>query len=127
VKAASTVLRGLRRSNAPELPDSEAQFKTLKYRNDFPDRFDSIEDARAWCKTFFDYLRHDHRHSALGLHTPAAVYFGTAEEIQARRAQVMANAYAANPNRFGTPPTPPKLPTAAWINPPTPQPRIVST
>jgi putative transposase len=108
-------------------PFSESQFKTLKYRNDFPERFDSIEHARTWCKGFFDYLRHEHRHSALGLHTPASVYFGTATDIQAERARVMANAYAANPNRFGAPPQPPKLPTAAWINPPTPQPKIAST
>jgi putative transposase len=108
-------------------PFSESQFKTLKYRNDFPERFDSIEHARTWCKGFFDYLRHEHRHSALGLHTPASVYFGTAADIQAERARVMADAYAANPNRFGTPPQPPKLPTAAWINPPTPQPKIAST
>ncbi|BBX96251.1 IS3 family transposase [Mycobacterium lacus] len=108
-------------------PFSESQFKTLKYRNDFPERFDSIEHARTWCKDFFDYLRHEHRHSALGLHTPASVYFGTAADIQAKRARVMADAYAANPNRFSSPPQPPKLPTAAWINPPTPQPKIVST
>lgn len=108
-------------------PFSESQFKTLKYRNDFPERFNSIEHARTWCKGFFDYLRHEHRHSALGLHTPASVYFGTAADIQAARAKVMADAYAANPNRFGAPPQPPKLPTAAWINPPTPQPKIAST
>ena len=108
-------------------PFSESQFKMLKYRNDFPERFDSIEHARTWCKGFFDYLRHEHRHSALGLHTPASVYFGTAADIQAERARVMAEAYAANPNRFGAPPQPPKLPTAAWINPPTPQPKIAST
>jgi putative transposase len=108
-------------------PFSESQFKTLKYRNDFPERFDSIEHARTWCKSFFDYLRHEHRHSALGLHTPASVYFGTAADIQAERARVMAHAYAANPNRFGALPQPPKLPTAAWINPPTPRPKIAST
>jgi putative transposase len=107
-------------------PFTESQFKTLKYRNDFPERFDSIEHARTWCKGFFDYLRHEHRHSALGLHTPASVYLGTAADIQAARARVMADAYAANPNRFGTPPQPPKLPTAAWINPPAPQPKIAS-
>lgn len=75
-------------------PFSESRFKTLKYRKDFPERFDSIEPARTWCKSFFDHLRHEHRHSALGLHTPASVYFGTAAGIQAERARVMADAYA---------------------------------
>lgn len=108
-------------------PFSESQFKTLKYRNNVPEQFDSIEHARTWCIGFFDYLRHEHHHSALGPHTPTSVYFGTAAEIQAKQAQVMTNAHAANPNRFGAPPQPPKPPTAAWINPPTPQPKIAST
>jgi putative transposase len=107
-------------------PYSEAQFKTLKYRHDFPDAFGSIEHARAFCEDFFDYYRHEHRHSGLGLHTPASVYFGTAEQIQAKRAKVLAEAYAANPTRFGSPPSPPPLPTTAWINPPTPQALIAS-
>jgi putative transposase len=107
-------------------PYSEAQFKTLKYRFDFPAAFDSIEHARAFCEDFFDYYRHEHRHSGLGLHTPASVYFGMAEQIQAERAKVLAAAYAANPTRFGSPPSPPPLPTAAWINPPTPQALIAS-
>lgn len=54
----------------------------VKYRNDFPERFDSIEDARTWCIDFLDYLRHEHRHSGSGLHTPAAICFGAAAEIQ---------------------------------------------
>jgi len=100
-------------------PYSEAQFKTLKYCPAFPDRFVSIEHARAFCAEFFDYYNHDHRHSALGLHTPASVHFGTAPQIRAARAVVLDAAYTRNPERFNRPPVPPKLPTAAWINPPT--------
>nr|WP_307848866.1 IS3 family transposase [Microbispora oryzae] len=107
-------------------PYSEAAFKTLKYRFDFPDTFDSLDHAGRFCEDFFDYYRHEHRHSGLGLHTPASVYFGTAEQIQAQRAKVLAAAYAANPTRFGSPPSPPPLPTVAWINPPTPQALIAS-
>jgi putative transposase len=99
-------------------PYSEAQFKTLKYCPAFPDYFDSIDHARAFCVEFFNYYNHDHRHSALGLHTPASVHFGTALTIQVRRATVLEAAYARNPERFGRRPEPPKLPTAAWINPP---------
>ena len=101
-------------------PYSEAVNKTLKYCPAFPARFGSIEDARAFCHTFFDYYNHQHRHSGIGLHTPASVHYGTATDIQARRAVTLDAAYTANPRRFcGRRPTPPKLPTAAWINNPT--------
>jgi putative transposase len=99
-------------------PYSEAAFKTLKYCPAFPDHFNDIDHARAFCKEFFDYYSHEHYHSGLGLHTPASIHFGTAEKIRADRADVLAAAYARNPERFGRRPEPPKLPTAAWINPP---------
>jgi len=100
-------------------PYSEAQFKTLKYRPAFPARFDSIEHARAHCREFFDYYNHHHRHSGIGLMTPVTVHYGHADAVHAQRARVLQAAYAANPERFvGRPPTPPALPTAAWINKP---------
>jgi putative transposase len=101
-------------------PYSEAQFKTLKYRPEFPDRFDSIEHARAFCRPFFDWYNHRHRHSGIGLMTPAAMHYGRAQELHAERQRVLAAAYAAKPDRFvrGVP-QPPTLPTAAWINKPT--------
>jgi putative transposase len=97
---------------------SEAAFKTLKYCPAFPDHVDDIDHARAFCKEFFDYYNHEHYHSGLGLHTPASVHFGTAEKIRADRAEVLTAAYARNPERFNRRPEPPKLPTVAWINPP---------
>jgi putative transposase len=101
-------------------PYSEANFKTLKYCPAFPSRFGSIEDARTFCTVFFDYYNHVHRHSGIGLHTPASVHYGTATEIQAQRAATLDAAYQANPARFRhQQPTPPKLPTTAWINQPT--------
>jgi putative transposase len=104
-------------------PYSESQFKTLKYRPDFPGRFDSIEAARAHCQDFFRYYNHDHRHSGLGLHTPFDVHHGHAPAVQARRGDVLAAAYAAHPERFvAQPPTPPAPPTTAWINKPDDQP-----
>jgi putative transposase len=102
-------------------PYSEAQFKTLKYYPAFPERFGSIQDARAFCAAFFDADNHEHRHATLGLHTPASVSYDTAPQIRAHRAVVLDRAYAANPQRFARPPTPPKLPTIAWINQPTPE------
>ena len=100
-------------------PYSEAQFKTLKYRPDFPARFGSIEAARAHCQAFFHWYNTQHRHSGLGLHTPADVHHGTAAAVQARRGRVLAAAYRQHPERFvSKPPTPPELPTTSWINPP---------
>jgi len=108
-------------------PYSESNFKTLKYCPAFPGHFGSIQDARAFCTTFFAYYNHQHRHSALGLHTPASVHYGDAIQIRERRQQTLDTAYAADPDRFNNrPPTAPELPTVAWINPPTPEPLIQS-
>lgn len=100
-------------------PYSEAQFKTLKYRPDFPDRFGSIEDARVFCDTFFTWYNHEHRHSGIGMHTPADVHYGRAEAVRRARRLVLDTAYRQHPERFvHRPPQPPKLPTTAWINKP---------
>ncbi len=100
-------------------PYSEAHFKTLKYRPGFPDRFGSIEDARAFCQRFFAWYNTEHRHSGIGLMTPAIVHAGLAPEVQAARAITLSQAYAAHPERFvRRAPRPPDLPTAVWINPP---------
>ena len=91
-------------------PYSESQFKTLKYRPEFPDRFDSILQARAFCRDFFRWYNHDHRHSGIGLMTPAAIHYGRATQLHAERARVLAQAYARTPERFvRRPPVPPAL------------------
>ena len=101
-------------------PYSEAHFKTLKYRPEFPGRFGSIEDGRTFCWRFFHWYNQPHRHSGLGFHTPADVHFGRAEGIQVERARVLQAAYAAHPERFvRQAPVPPALPGPAWINKPT--------
>jgi putative transposase len=100
-------------------PFSEAQFKTLKYRPDFPDRFGCIQDARGFCGPFFTWYNVEHRHSGIGLLTPAVVHFGRAAEVTEVRRGVLDTAYAAHPERFvRRPPAPPAAPTAVWINPP---------
>jgi putative transposase len=100
-------------------PYSEAAFKTLKYRPDFPAQFDSINQAREHCRRFFDHYNHVHRHSGIGMLTPASVHHGQAESVHAARSVVLDAAYAATPDRFvNQPPRPPALPTAAWINKP---------
>ena len=100
-------------------PYSEAQFKTLKYRPDYPDRFGSRQDARCWARDFFVWYNYAHHHSALGLMTPANVHSGQAQSVLQQRQQVLETAYQKNPERFvkGLP-MPPQLPQAVWINPP---------
>lgn len=100
-------------------PFSEAQFKTLKYRPEFPERFGSQADARGFCRRFFLWYNDDHRHSGLGYHTPADVHHGRAETVRAGRADVLTAAYTAHPERFvSKAPDPPQLPGPAWINRP---------
>ena len=104
-------------------PFSESHFRTLKYRPDFPGRFGSIQDARSFCRSFFPWYNTEHRHSGIGLLTPESVHYGRAADLLAQRQSILSVAYAAHPERFvRKPPTPPTLPSAAWINPPKNQP-----
>lgn len=101
-------------------PFSESQFKTLKYQPRFPRRFGCIEDARGFCRGYFDWYNEDHRHAGIGLMTPNQVHFGQADAVHAARQSVLDQAFARNPERFvNKPPTPPDKPTPVWINPPT--------
>jgi putative transposase len=103
-------------------PFSEAQFKTLKYRPEFPKRFGSLEDARAFCQSFFPWYNWEHHHTALGLLTPGVVHCGKAEEVIKRRQRVLEVAYRAHPERFvRREPVPPQIPREVWINPPEPR------
>ncbi|WP_184757819.1 IS3 family transposase [Streptosporangium album] len=100
-------------------PYSEAQFKTLKYCPAFPGTFGSIEDANVFCGQFFRYYNNEHRHSGIGMHTPASVHDGSAAEIHAKRVATLNAAFLAHPERFrGRRPCPPPLPTRVWINKP---------
>jgi putative transposase len=100
-------------------PYSESQFRTLKYRPDFPDRFGCIEDARAFCQRFFRWYNTEHYHSGIAWHHPIDVHYGRAEAVREARAHVLTAAYTRNPERFvRKQPEPPALPDAAWINQP---------
>jgi putative transposase len=100
-------------------PYSESQFKTLKYRPGFPDRFGSIQDARSFCQDFFPWYNCEHRHSGIGLLTPEMVHYGKAEAVIGQRRTVLSSAFQTYPERFvrGLP-VPPPLPETAWINKP---------
>jgi putative transposase len=100
-------------------PFSESQFKTLKYRPDFPDRFGSLEHGRSFCGDFFPWYNTEHHHVGLGLFTPHAVHYGLAGAKRDQRARVLAEAFAKHPERFPNGrPSPRPLPSAVWINPP---------
>jgi putative transposase len=102
-------------------PYSESQFRTLKYRPEFPDRFGCIQDSRAFCQGFFQWYNEEHRHSGLGLLTPAMVHYGQAENILRQRQEVLDVAYQRHPERFvRSAPRPLALPSEVWINKPSP-------
>ena len=103
-------------------PFSESQFRTLKYRPEFPATFAHLPEARAFCQRFFRWYNAEHRHSGIAWHTPHNVHHGHAHEVRAVRADVLTAAHARNPERFVRKhPEPAALPTAAWINKPAEQ------
>jgi putative transposase len=108
-------------------PYSEAHFKTLKYRPEFPERFGAIEDARAFCQRFFNWYNREHRHSGIAMMSPMSVHLGLVEEIVARRAGTLEAAQRRHPERFvrGAP-APQRRPRPAWINPPLAKPTPIA-
>jgi putative transposase len=100
-------------------PFSEAQFKTMKYRPDYPEAFAGIKEARSWARSFIHWYNHEHHHTGLALMTPATVHYGQVDTVYQQRQQVLAAAYAAHPERFvrGAP-TLPKPSEEVWINQP---------
>lgn len=100
-------------------PFIESHFKTLKYRPDYPDRFDSISHARTWCRKFTHWYNEVHYHCAIGYLRPADLHDGNHTVIIEHRQVTLDAAAVAHPERFTIRPTPPKVPTKAWINRPT--------
>ena len=100
-------------------PYSEAHFKTLKYRPGFPDRFGSIQDAKSYCKTFFNWYNTAHKHSGIAMLTPQDVHYQQAAHVLKNRQLTLTEAFAKHPKRFkNVTPKVELLPTAAWINQP---------
>jgi putative transposase len=106
-------------------PFSEAHFRTLKYAPGYPDRFGGYEDALGFCRAFFPWYNHEHRHSALAYLTPAQVHTGQAESVLEKRRRVLEAARTRHPERFplGAPRVA-RPPTAVWINPPADRSRV---
>ena len=101
-------------------PYSEAWFKTLKYAPTFPDRFGSLVDAQQFMTSFLDGYNHHHRHTSIGLHTPADVHYSLADARHTEREATLDQARARHPERFTTSRSPKiiNLPDTAWINQP---------
>ena len=100
-------------------PYSEAQFKTMKYRPEYPEEFDGITHARGWMRSFAQWYNNEHHHTGLALMTPATVHYGQVESVREQRQAILDAAYAAHPERFvGGRPTSPELPKEVWINQP---------
>jgi putative transposase len=108
-------------------PFSESQFRTMKYRPEFPDRFGCIQDGRAFCHTFFPWYNDDHRHSGIGMMTPAMVHYGLAPAMRENRQLVLDAAYATHPDRFvRRPPVSRHFPRRSGSINPTTQTKILS-
>ena len=100
-------------------PYSEAQFKTLKYRPDYPQCFGSLPDARGWSREFFDWYNYFHHHSGIQLLTPADVHYGRSQHVLQQRQHILLDAYRMHPERFvNGQPALPSLPPVVWINAP---------
>jgi putative transposase len=102
-------------------PYIESHFKTLKYRPNYPERFDSIKTVRSWCRSFFSWYNEVHYHSGIGYLRPADLHTGRQEMVVARRQATLDAAAGAHPERFSKRPTPHRVPTKAWVNPPSVQ------
>lgn len=115
---------GIRRSlsrprTSNDNPHAEAGFKTLKYKSDWPDRFDTLNNVNNHCEQFFNWYNYQHHHSGIGLITPADRHQGNGQLIDTQRRVTLETAYQAHPERFPKgPPQPPKQPKRVWINPP---------
>ena len=100
-------------------PYSEAGFKTMKYRPEFPERIADFAEAEAFCRRYFVWYNTEHYHTGIALLTPEQVHYGQASEILDRRQKILDAAFAENPQRFGgRRPSAGKLPTEVWINAP---------
>ncbi len=85
-------------------PYSEALFRTLKYRPEYPSRpFDSLAEANRWVEGFVRWYNTEHRHSAIRFVTPDQRHDGREEQILHQRQRVYERARRENPHRWSGP------------------------
>ena len=99
-------------------PYSEALFRTLKYRGDFPvDGFASLEAAREWVLGFVRWYNTVHRHSAIRFVTPAQRHEGDDRKVLEKRKWLYEAARRRNPSRWSGATRNWDRPTEVWLNP----------
>ena len=106
------------RTSPTTTPTRSLQFKTLKYSPRFPKRYTNIAGARAFCDGFFEYYNNEHRHSGIGLHTPADVHFGLAGGRPREAPGRPRRRLRLHARTVQEPPQAPRIPQAFWINRP---------
>jgi putative transposase len=85
-------------------PYSESEFRTMKYRPDYPATFESLETARAHIDDYVVWYNTEHRHSGIALFTPDQVHDGSWEDVWRQRNRALEAYYAKHPERFRTAP-----------------------
>jgi putative transposase len=86
-------------------PFSESEFRTMKYRPNYPRVFDDLDAARAWVSTYVSWYNEHHRHSGIALFTPSEVHHERWMQQWRRRDQALQAYYDAHPERFRGRPT----------------------
>jgi putative transposase len=81
-------------------PFSESEFRTMKYRPNYPGVFDNLDAARAWVSTYVSWYNQHHRHSGIALFTPAEVHNGAWTRQWTQRDRALQAYYDAHPERF---------------------------
>ena len=93
-------------------PFSESEFRTMKYRPNYPGTFATIDEARAYVSWYVPWYNQHHKHSGIALFSPDEVHDGTWRHAWARRDAIQQAYHAEHPERFRRPP---RTPTPAGI------------
>lgn len=97
-------------------PFSEATFRILKYRVNYPVVFEDLEHAKNWTHEFYTWFNNSHHHGSLALFTPSQLEDGTWKQIHAKRQEILDQYYQEHPERFREPPKAPKPKPITGIN-----------
>lgn len=82
-------------------PFSEALFRTLKYRPEYPrKRFATLQAARDWVERFVHWYNTEHLHSGIGYVTPDSRHRGNHVQILEQRKKLYQAAQLRHPRRW---------------------------
>ena len=97
-------------------PFSESEFRTMKYRPNYPTVFTELDDARAYVEGYAPWYNDHHKHSGIALFSPSEVHDGTWLELWNHRDQAQQAYYQAHPERFRQRPSTPSPASLVGIN-----------